>query len=231
MLTNDACDQAVNPDWYAAMVASSSAGSSPASWNSPGSPGMPSGEKGRRSRPAENDGPSARRTTTSAASAAHAPTAARARQVAGVCALRRSGAASTTSSRRPESSIRRPASPALSLRSAGGPGWAAPAVMPVLRERRGTPPSGGHPAAAGRDGPAPPVRSALLALAARGAAAAAQAHVVLGEDPVDEAVGPSRLLRQRADAGAVRVLLRELAGELGSVGARDPGALLDSLGH
>src|SRR3954469_584645 len=83
MLTNEACDQTVNPDWYAAMVASSSAGGSPASWNSPGSPAMPSGEKARRSSPAENDGPSARRTTTSAPSAAQLPTAAGARPAPG----------------------------------------------------------------------------------------------------------------------------------------------------
>ena len=163
----------------------------------PARPAMPSGVKARRSRPAENEGPSARRTTTSAARAAHVPTAARARQVAGVWALRRSGAARTTSSRRP------------GLPRATGRAAAARSARRVGRRRSrrdsraGLPPPGRRPAAAGRDGPAPPVGSALLGLAARGAAAAAQAHVVLGEDPVDEAVRPPRLLGQRADARAV----------------------------
>src|SRR5690348_10594899 len=203
------------------MVASRSSGSRAASWCRPGSPSMPAGLNARRSRPAEKDGPVARTTTRSACSLAQAPAAARARQVAGVCALRRSGASRTTSSRRPEATSETPAAVAAPSRAGGGPSGRLTAGLP----------GGRRPAAAGRDGPASPVGSVLLALAAGGTSAAAQAHVVLGEDAVDEAVRPARLLRQGADARAVGVLLRELAGELGSVGSRDPGALLDSLGH
>ena len=70
-----------------------------------------------------------------------------------------------------------------------------------------------------------------LRLASRGTATAAQRDVVLGEDAVHEPVGTARLLGESADAGALAVLLRQLASELGAVGTRDPGALLDSVGH
>ena len=67
---------------------------------------------------------------------------------------------------------------------------------------------------------------ALLLLGPRRTAPAPKLHAGLGQHPVHEAVGAPRGLRERADAGALLVLLLQVSGQLVPRGPRDPGALL-----
>src|SRR5215469_12001604 len=70
-----------------------------------------------------------------------------------------------------------------------------------------------------------------LSLTAGRAAAAAQRHPGLGQDPVDEAVGPAGRAGQGPDALPRVVSLLEVSRQLRAVGARHPGAFLEGLGH
>ena len=147
MLTNGARRHTVKPAWNEAIVASSSAGSSPASSTSPGSPGRPAGPRPPVS-PAENEGPSALSTTTTTAWRPR-PRRLRARATSTVSA--RCGAAARRE-RRPDGCRRSPG--AIRRHEPARPG--ARAEVP-LADRR--------PAAAGRDGPAARVGYWRLGLA------------------------------------------------------------------
>ena len=78
-----------NPRWNPAIVSSSP--SAPASPRMSGSPGTPPGASICRCRPAENDAPSARITTTRTSGGSVSPTSARASHIDGVWALRARG--------------------------------------------------------------------------------------------------------------------------------------------
>src|SRR6516162_6377316 len=71
-----------------------------------------------------------------------------------------------------------------------------------------------------------------LGLAATGRATPpAQCHAGLGENPVDEAIGPSCRGRERPDALAGVVPLAELCRQLAAIHAGHPGTFLEGLGH
>jgi hypothetical protein len=79
------------------------------------------------------------------------------------------------------------------------------------------------------------LRSGLLSaggsvLSAGGTSTAAESHLILAQQPMDESIGPAVGAGELADAAALLVLLADFGCQLRSIGTRDPGALLQ-IGH
>src|SRR5215469_17027128 len=210
-----------NPSCQAAIRASSPGSAK----GGRSSPGTPSAENMRRSIPAQNEGPAPRTTTTRTRDGRSEPIAASPCQTAGVIALRRSGLLSVTVATASVMSRRSPpaSSCAVLMVTAAFPGAAAGMMRPC-----GGPGGGPAAAASGMAGACP---GSALSLTAGRAAAAAQRHPGLGQDPVDEAVGPAGRAGQGPDALPRVVSLLEVSRQLRAVGTRHPGAFLEGLGH
>src|SRR3954470_6092273 len=196
-----------NPAWYSRIRSSASAVERrPRSPRPPSTPG--SALNRLRSRPAENERPAPRTTTTRTSSSSDDPICARVAHVVGVWAFSWSGRSSVTVRTAPSCCVL--TQPLVFSGFTRSPRWRSAAAclgLLCLLVR-----SQAH--------------SRLLTIPV-GSTAAAQGGAGLRQEPVDEAVRALRGLGQRADALAAAVALPQVGGQRRPVPAGDPLALAE----